>query len=450
MRGTFDRLVGPVVVATRDPDRSIVTFAAAGRPVLAPAKLERWKVRPGRRPTADLRREVAECVDSDDRGIARSATRFGLCGGGAAVDGDRAARLVRSIREGLGARGDAPLRDPLIVYPEGQDPHVMWKTHVSPEFFTRDRADYVADAIVWCLKVLTDDSDFAEWDRRSAEVAKDWSPNEGIARLHRSAVAVVQRKPKLAGPAWIPVFAYALVRCRTKVKDARVLWHALVGVGPLLLAMAEPMARSGSTDKPAVDVLVTSVDGWRELANEARAWLDVLDELAMFDEDLDWAQRQQDPDEPSTQPIKRTIQQLHDALQRGDVNLQHRVHDLEATDTDGIRNALEEVLAERLAATGIGPGTPFGTLIGVDGAVLLSVASVFGRGVCISCSRRTAPGKLRCVRHQRAVWRQRKREQRSGKSRKRARQRPSRTLRLRRSGKVAPIHNRARALRDLR
>ncbi len=417
MRGTFDRLVGPVVIATRIPHRSLVAFAAAGRAVLAPTKLDRWKVLPGKRPTADLRGEVAECVDLDDQGIARAATRFGLPGSSASVDADRAAHLVRSIREALGTRGNAPLRDPLIVYPDGQDPRVMRKTHVSPEFFDRDRADYVAGAIGWCLRVLADDADFAEWDRRSAEVAKSWSPKLGIAQLHRLAVAVVRRKPRLAGPAWIPVFAYALVRSSTKVKDARVLWHALATAGPLLLAMAEPKARSGSTDKPNVEVLVTSVDSWRDLAREARAWLDALDELAIFGEDLESTRRRHDADEPSTESIKTTIHQLHDALQRGDIALTDRLDDLEATDTDGIRNALEEVLAERLAAAGAGPGTPFGTLIGVDGAVLLSVASVFGRGICISCRRPTSPGKLRCVRHQRAVWRQRKRDHRKVKAR---------------------------------
>jgi len=197
-----------------------------------PTDLGRWRVLLGNRPTASFRSEIAG-VARDDLGLARAASRFGLCSSGPSIRAERAVRLVGSIRQGLTRDEEAPLRDPLIVYAAGQDPRPMWKTHVPPDFFQRDLADEIADAIVSCLRVLAQDADFSEWDRRSAEIAKAWVPGDGVARLHRLAVASVRRKPSLAPSAWIPVFAKVLLRCRRRIV------HRLRSANPTATAEAE-------------------------------------------------------------------------------------------------------------------------------------------------------------------------------------------------------------------
>jgi hypothetical protein len=118
----------------------------------------------GRTSTADLRRELAEHAGANDSDIEPLVARFGLSfGGGPAVEAERAAQLMKAVRDGLAGRPDAPLREPLIIYPEGEDPRPMWKTHVDPDLFERDNRDHLADALAWSLRTLAARTSSAEW-----------------------------------------------------------------------------------------------------------------------------------------------------------------------------------------------------------------------------------------------------------------------------------------------
>lgn len=415
MRETYDRLVGPVAIRQRKADSLTVARDPNPSARLVPVDLERWKVVPSTRRKADLRRALAERASADDAAVARLAGQFGLPAGAPVVDAARAAQLVHAIRAGSVARDQAPLRHPLVVYAPGEDPRDMWKTHVDPKLFSRDRADDIADAIAACLRTLAARAEHVEWRRRGTVAARTWIPSEGTARLYRLAVAQARNSPALGGAAWVPVFSHALLQSSTKVGDARMLWHDLVAVGPLLLVLADADGNHAS-GRPRLDVLGPTVQGWRKVAVEADAWLTALDELAAMDEELASSrQRRRARDEmlaESIDQVRTAVAALREALHGPNLDLYHRLFDLEATDTQGIRHALEGVLLARLGADGVGAGTAPGTLIGLEAAMLLAVHAAFERGRCIECGGPTRGQRSRCLGHQRAVWRDRKRRQR--------------------------------------
>lgn len=256
--------------------------------------------------------------------------------------------------------------------------------------------------------------ELAEWRERGAVVARRWTPSDGAAWLYRLAAAEVRRQPALDRAGWVPVFTHALLFSGTKVRDARSLWHALAGVGPLLLAMAE--AGSQANGKPAVDVLSPSSNRWKQLAIEADAWVAAIDQLSIIDEEFGRSRPRRKASEKSetelTEGIRSAIAALRDTLHAPGFDLYHHIHDLEATDTQGIRLALEDAVRVRLAEAGVGADTPPGTLIGLEAAMLLSVYASFAQGRCVVCGRRTEGQRSRCREHQRAIWRERKRKQR--------------------------------------
>ncbi len=419
MRQTYDRLIGPLAIQEPEPDRSLTALGATAMAILRPVELGQWKVVAGRRPTGELRRQLAEHAEGTDRSVTHVAARLGLSiGGGPAVTKKRAAQLVRAIRDGLAAHPEMRLQDPLVIYPPGEDRRVLRKTHVAPDFMERDRSNYAADAIVWCLRALARREEFVEWERRSKAVSRKWQPSEGVGRLYRLAATEIRRKPALPAEGWIPVFAFALLRASTRRTDARALWHAFVAVGPLLLAMAYAGGPQ-PTAKPSVRVLSETPERWSHVAAEANAWVAALDELSILEEETEWSEQHPEADESDDLfgGVRAATAALHDSLLAYDVYLYDRVDHLEASDTEGIRAALEDVVGERLAQAGVDAGTPPGTIIGLEAAMLLSVRAVFAGGTCMVCGRRTRGRRTRCREHQRTIWAERQRTHRRRRAR---------------------------------
>src|SRR5216684_4118759 len=121
VRETFDRLVGPVVAVRRHSSRSAAAIGSPLSPALMPVELRRWRVLTGKRPTRELFEAVADCAVPDEIGIVRAASRHGLLVSSAAVDTERAAKLLTTVREKRSTTGNGPLRDPLVVYGHGED-----------------------------------------------------------------------------------------------------------------------------------------------------------------------------------------------------------------------------------------------------------------------------------------------------------------------------------------
>ncbi|SRR6266508_809604 len=410
MRETFDRVVGPVTLVRRAPPALPGSTAGEAIAQLVPTDLNRWRVIAGTRPTPRLRVETAELGRARGETIARAARQFGLCAHGLAVRSERAAALVRAVRDGIASQDPSPLRDPLVRYAPGEDPRPMWKTHVDPARFERDVNDAIADAVAWALRALRVHLRSGDWEERAARVARIWVASDGAARLYRIALAEIRRAPALERADWLPTFAHALLRSSTSAKDLRVAWNCLATIAPLLVAMAE--SNGAKRDRAYADVdLFDRVDRWRELAVEANAWVAVLDELGMLEDEL--SRPRNAKGKVSTAGIKEAISRLHEALLRRGVTLYHHVHDLEAADVDGIRAALQGVVADRLAMCGVGADTPAGSLIGVDAALLQSAQADLAGKRCIECGRPARRGNVRCTAHQRAVWRERKQRRRS-------------------------------------
>lgn len=411
MRQTFDRLVGPVAVS-RASLPGIPHGVPGAATYLVPTDLVRWHVVAGTRPTGKVRVDVAELRNTRDEVLARAVSRLGLCSSGPAVDSDRAAGLLRSVRDRVATPEHGPLRDPLVRYAPGEDPRPMWKTHVDPAMFGRDASDDIVDQVVLVLRALRASDEADECERRAARAARLWVASDGAARLYRVTMAEMRRVPVLKVTSWPLTFAHALLRSSTSAKDLRVHWHSLAMIAPHLVVLAESIGARQARTHPGV-ALFDRADEWRTLAAEANAWIDVLDELAMLDDELALSRRGRTT---STAGIKKTIARLHEVLQSRGIMLYHRVHDLEAEDTDGIRSALENVVSDRLGTCGIGPDTPPGALVGVDAAVLLSVQTALAGRRCIDCGQRARPGNARCTEHQRAAWRRRKARDRRAKS----------------------------------
>lgn len=407
MRETFDRLIGPVVVVHRPPSRSLAALGSVAGAALMPVELSRWKVLTGRRPARALFDAIAECAVPDDIGIVRAAARHGLRVSPAVVDEERAANLLAMVREKRAGGGNAPLRDPLIVYPDGEDPRPMWKTHVSPDFFERDTNDDLADAIAWCFRAIGSRPELAEWDNRSEAVARAWQSEDGAVSLYRLAIAEIRRAPRLDRAGWPPVFGLALLRASRKVKDHRSLWQTLVVASPLLLATAEAAPAMSSHDVHT-ELLIDTVSDWRRFAREMAAWLRVVDELAVLDEEIKRGRRSPHVGPPSTVEIRSAVDGLRIAFPSRGNDLRHHFHDLAATDTDGIRAVLETLLAARLAAVGLEADAAGGTLVSLDAASLLSLRTALAPLTCGVCGKRVARGP-RCTLHQRKFERDRKR-----------------------------------------
>lgn len=437
MRQTFDRLVGPVAIVHRALP-AVLGGTSEVVPHLVPTDLDRWRVVAGTRPTAELRVDVAELRRARDDAIARAASRLGPFALGPAVGSERAATLVRTVREGYAASDAAPLRDPLVSYPAGEDPRPMWKTHVDPAFLTRDVNDAIADSVIQVLRAVRLAPDRAEdCERCAARVARQWVASDGAARLYRVTMAELRRTPLLEVGDWVAVFVHALLRSSTSARDLRVHWHSLAQMAPLLAVLAESNGAERETQRSVS--MFDRPDEWHALALEVNGWIHVIDEIAMLEDELALQRRGQTV---STVGIKKAMARLHEVLRPRGLMLFHRVHDLEADDTDGIRAALERVVSDRLEACGIGADTPPGALIGTDAAVLLSVQTALAGKRCIECGRPARPGNLRCTEHQRAAWRIRKASDRkagNGRARDATRKSRSRlpTASSRRSGNLA-------------
>src|SRR5581483_1162114 len=309
MRQTFDRLVGPVAVVRR-PLPSFPESESELVLQLAPKDLARWRVLAGTRPTGQLRVEVAELRRARDEVIARAASRLGLCAHAPAVGSERAARLLRAVRDGYAASERGPLRDPLVRYAPGEDPRPMWKTHVDPASFERDVNDAIADTVAWALRALRAHPRAGEWEERAARIARAWIAADGAARLYRITCAEVRRTLAPEPADWVPTFALALLRSSTAAKDLRVHWQCLALIAPLLVVIAESNGASRKLTHGDVSVF-DRVDDWRALAVEVNAWLDLLDELVTLDEELSLRQH---ATKVSTAGLKKAVTRLHDAL----------------------------------------------------------------------------------------------------------------------------------------
>lgn len=402
MRQTFDRVVGPVTLVRVPPPEMPESSGGDAVAQIIPTDLGRWRIIAGTRPSAQLRVDVAELRRAGDDAIARAASRLGLYAHGPAVRSDRAAALVRAVRDGVASSDPSPLRDPLVRYAPGEDPRPMWKTHVDPALFERDVSDAIADTLAWALRELRVHPRCRDWEERGAHVARTWVASDGAAGLYRVTSADTRRAPALERADWLPTFAYALLRSGTSAKDLGVAWHCLAAIAPLLVALAESYGAKRERGHADV-VLFDRVDRWRALAVEAAGWVAVLDELAMLDDEL--SRPRDGRGKVSNAGIRAAVSSLHEALLPRRVTLYHRVHDLEAADVDGIRAALQGVVAERLAMCGVSVDTPPGGLVGIDAAVLLSVQADLVRKRCAECERPARSGYPRCTVHQRAVWR---------------------------------------------
>lgn len=395
------------------------------RRVLVPHDIHRWRVVRGQRPTPELYREIAEFASLGEPRIRAAAARFGLIGRVPGVDDERAIRLISDIRLRLQRGPDAPPHDPLIRYEAGEDPRPMWKLS-AVDTLTRDAADDAADAIRWALAEMRHVEPAAlEWERIAAAAGAGWLPGDGMTILHRLVAGALAQHRVGNATAWPTVFAHALLAASTRTAAGRSLWHGLVVIAPLLLAIVDCEGHPSSTHRPAVRFLRDGVDAWLGLAREAEAWLELIGELRRLE-------RSRSAGRPrATDIIRAKVAQLDARIAPGFGDLRIHLHDLDATDTHGIAAALRAILQDRLAMTGLAPDTPFGTLIGTEAAMLLSVRATLSVGSCQTCGAETQGRRWYCTEHQRERWRLR---QRAARGRKR-RQRPKRNGSVRSAGR---------------
>lgn len=381
MRTTFDRISGPLAIVQRSPARSLAPYGGAGRRVLVPTDLHKWAITVGRRVDRELYREIAEYATKSDHEILAAARLFGLLTPVPAVDEARANALLLRMRTDFAAGPSAPPSDPLVVYAEGEDPRPLWKTHAFVSM-NRDLADEVSDAVIRTLRHSTElcaPDDSLVIARTAAEA---WQAGQGIAKLDR---AIRSQIPKGANEVlpWVAL-AHALLLSSTRVEDGRLMWSALGVLLPLLRAAAHQSAIG--QDEAAPDWYVEeTVEAWRALAVEAEAWLEMIGELQRM------RRLRSGPGSASaaTKTVKLKAEKLRSVLPSQIGDLRHRLHDLEASDIDGITLRLRTVVGERLVMAGVPPDAPFGSLIGAEAAVLLSVRSALGTGSC--CGFRSNP-----------------------------------------------------------
>lgn len=411
-RTTYDRLVGPVAVATREAEAH-PSLEMPARRVLVAHDIDRWRVVRGQRPTPVLYREIAEFASLGEPRIRAAAARFGLIGRVPGVDDERAIRLISDIRLRLQRGPDAPPHDPLIRYEAGEDPRPMWKLS-AVDTLTRDAADDAADAIHWALTEMRRFGPAAvEWERVAAAAGAGWLPGDGMANLYRLVVAALAQHRVGSATVWPAAFAHALLVAATRTAAGRSLWHGLSVIAPLLLAIVDREEHPSSTRRPAARFIYDGIDAWRGLAREAEAWLELIGELRRLERDR-LAGRSR-----STDIIRAKVMQLDARIARGFGDLRIHLHDLDATDTHGIAAALRAVVQHRLAMTGFDPDTPFGTLIGAEAALLLSVRADLSAGTCRMCGAETQGRRWYCTRHQQERWKLNKRAARGRKGRQR-------------------------------
>ncbi len=382
-RATYDRLTGSVRLAPRPIDPALDPYVQVAVPdtALVPDLAQAWAIEPLSRGRAIATSDFAQLADAADAEIQQAAGRLGLLGRVVVVHEARAGELLARLRDHVRTLPPAPFDDPLIVYPPGQDPRPLWKTHVTPEFMSRDAADGVVECLEACIdRLRTNALNFGLLVEAAARAGETWSPSDGTAGLFRMARAEL---PVENAKAWWLVIAMLALITRPSSANARLRWLTLgVLVAPLLTLAGDPS--DGARDRFA-DRRGDLVRSWRDLAREVAAWQSLIAELQKV--------------QPSPSDLRAAVERLrsHCAQDLGDIR--HSLHDLSVSDVAGIRDRLEELLARRLAAAGFELDTPYGVLIGVEATQLLSLRSELTRGAGFcrkKCGRRTTGREWYC------------------------------------------------------
>ncbi len=242
---------------------------------------------------------IAALEKADER-IRAEVSRIGALGpSGAATDEARAKELLARLQARLKEGPRPEPTTPLVTYPADHDPRVFRRTSESTIEMVRDGGATrdIADAVEHYLENFEFPApDHAAVAAVARAVAKGWRPALGCARLYELAreelMARGQRAPDVT---WPRVVALVLI-ARSAVRPL-VAWRGLAMITPLLLAIVGPQYRD---EEPRRTEKEWSVEGascpwprhelhekvrsepvasWLELAREARAWRDVLDEL---------------------------------------------------------------------------------------------------------------------------------------------------------------------------
>lgn len=363
-RATYDRLTGSVRLVARPIDPALVPYSQDAVPEIAlvPDLAHAWRIEQLTRGHATSSWDFAQLADAEEAKIQEAAGRLGLLGRIVAVDEARAGQLLARLRDHVRTLPTAPFDDPLIVYPPEEDPRPMWKTHVTPEFMTRDAADRVVECLEACVDQLrTKAQNFGLLTEAAPRVAATWSPPDGAAGLFRAARAEL---PAENDKAWWLVIAMLALISRQSSANARLCWLTLGAlVTPLLALAGDP---SDEARDRFGDLRGDLVRSWRDLAREVAAWQALIAEL--------------EKGEPSPPGLRAAVERLRSHCWQDLGDIRHSLHDLSARDVAGIRNRLEELLAKRLAAAGFELDTPYGALIGVEATLLLSLRGELTRG----------------------------------------------------------------------
>ncbi len=124
-RTTYDRLVGPVVLASRpvNPQLALDT-PFRSQPALAPDPGGAWRVAKAKRRDTALYLKVADLKGAERSEIAAAASRLGLLDYVPLIDAERAETLLGNVLDRISAIAREPPHDPLVSFPTGEDPEV--------------------------------------------------------------------------------------------------------------------------------------------------------------------------------------------------------------------------------------------------------------------------------------------------------------------------------------
>ncbi len=410
-RMTFDRLVGPFRLETRDDWT-----------VLVPEKLDEWRIEKAELERGLYQRVAALAADADDAVIAREASRLGLRGWvpgirfgvtGRSDDQDAgytfypqvagpptASAILVDLRKGLAALAPppAPPAHPILRFPEGDDPRGLWKMQQGLlDFLKGDNpADQMAECIRWCFAELARDAPKVRLiEERVAPLAEGWVPRDGLVSLFESA-----RRSLSTAPGAHELWPYLVARVVVAREDAdgQLVWTALCALTPLLLAGAE--ASGSAVPHRFSHLRHETVYGWRELAREARVWDAVIRELQKAGPRARWG---------GAKELGEAINELASAVfSLGEIRTS--LMKVDASDGRALWRWTQGICADRMAEAGVSRAIPAGSLLGVTARVLFSVDAALSAEVKLcACGAEIHGRSSRCPACQRQRWREQKR-----------------------------------------
>ncbi len=400
-RKTFDRLVGPLRLETRDE-----------QPVLVPGAVADWRIERAIGEKDLYVRVAALAEEADDARIAQEASALGMRGRIARVDlpprsapffpapptaRPRAQQLLADLRAELAklAPPSAAPKHPLITFPPGEDPRPLWRMSESLiKFMESDDADRIVDCVRWSFSELVRDRARYRFVRDlAAPIAEDWRPHQGATALFAS----VRGRIGVSGDQvlWPYVLALVLVEWPETQSDLR--WCTLCTLTPLLVAAAQELG-----GRPPHDLAYLGHDSlyaWRTFAREARSWKTTLVEMRKAGPRRRWG---------GEKVLGAAISELAGALLfLGDIRA---TLDIDASDGLTLWRRMQDSSADRLAYAGVTRATATGSLLGLEVRALLSIGEALNAKVsrCKTCETEFFGGGWYCEGCRRERWREQK------------------------------------------